>query len=100
MKAITILTASFMLATPLVHANTTNTATAAEYALQLIKETCAIHVKQAAKSLEAADLAQYCLTTGEAIALQASQTPSEKMAVKKTINDWIESTHPTLAIKY
>ena len=69
-----------------------------EFALNALQEACAPYASSAQQSLEAADLALYCLSTGEAIALQAAKTPQQQQQVKQTVAQWIEELQPSFAL--
>ncbi|BCD95831.1 hypothetical protein [Marinagarivorans cellulosilyticus] len=97
--------ATLLLAAPLglfpisatVHAKDT-LKTPTEFALDALQEACAPYASSAQQSLEAADLALYCLSTGETIALQAAKTPQQQQQVKQTVAQWIEELQPSLAL--
>ena len=72
--------------------------TPTEFALNALQEACAPYASSAQQSLEAADLALYCLSTGEAIALQAAKTPQQQQQVKQTVAQWIEELQPSFAL--
>lgn len=74
-------------------------ATSLDITLQLLQEACTPYIAEARYSLEAADLALYCLTTGESVALQAANGAQERHYVKTIVSQWIEAIQPQLAFK-
>lgn len=68
-----------------------------EFTLDALQEACAPFTQNAAQSLEEADLALYCLSTGEAIVLSAASSEKEKAEAQETIASWIEEFQPKLA---
>ena len=69
------------------------------FTLTALEETCAPYMQDAHKSLEDAELAKYCITTGESIAISATQTAHEKAYVKSVLNNWVDGIQPILAAK-
>lgn len=67
------------------------------FTLAALQEACAPFTQNASRSLEAADLALYCLSTGEAIVLSAATSENEKALAQATIARWIEEFQPKLA---
>lgn len=68
-----------------------------EFTLAALQEACAPFTQNAISSLEQADLALYCLSTGEAIVLSAARSEKEKAFAQATIAGWIEELQPKLA---
>lgn len=68
-----------------------------EFSLVALQEACAPFTESASRSLEEADLALYCLSTGEAIVLSAASSEKEKAEAQETIAGWIEEFQPKLA---
>lgn len=73
------------------------TSTAFSFALSALHKACEPYVSSADQSLEAADLALYCLSTGQTMVLQNAETFQQQLYAKQTITQWIEELQPALA---
>ncbi len=70
-----------------------------DYALALLQDSCAEYVAVADQSLEANNLAVYCLAAGEVIAIQAASSPAQIQQVKTTLAQWRQDVQPALAFQ-
>lgn len=92
-----LLSASLLLAASATAPAFANEQSPLEFTLAALQEACAPFTQNAARSLEEADLALYCLSTGEAIVLSAANSEKEKTKAQATIASWIEELQPKLA---
>lgn len=91
------ISASLLLAAAAVPTAFANEQSALDFTLAALQEACAPFTQNAAHSLEEADLALYCLSTGEAIVLSAANSEYEKAKAQAIIASWIEELQPKFA---
>ncbi|WP_394201343.1 hypothetical protein [Marinagarivorans algicola] len=96
MKKITLFTLATLLACPLIADVEIEPV---DYALELLQASCSDYVAVADQSVEANDLALYCLTAGEVIAIQAASSPAQVQQVKITLEQWRQDLAPALAFQ-